>query len=305
MMNLRMKQFFGGVVVVLVLFCGLLAWWSISSVEEAAPAPSALVTDVSKVEPATFYTETTIGQSVEGRAVTVTTFGTGTQQILFVGGIHGGYEWNSALLAYQMIDYLIAHREVIPASLSISIIPVLNPDGLYQVTKKNGRFTLADVADPSTRIEAARFNAQGVDLNRNFDCKWQPESNWRGRSVSAGTAAFSEPEAAALRDFVLASDITAAVFWQSKANTVFASECEAGVLPETLTLMRTYAQAANYAAAATFDAYPITGDAEGWLARVGIPAVTVELESHDSTEWERNLSGVKAILDLYTTQLPE
>jgi hypothetical protein len=39
-----------------------------------------------------------------------------------------------------------------------------------------------------------------VDLNRNFDCKWQPTSTWRSTSVSAGTQPFSEPEAAAIRD---------------------------------------------------------------------------------------------------------
>ncbi|MCA9360408.1 hypothetical protein KC730_00785, partial [Candidatus Kaiserbacteria bacterium] len=73
---------------------------------------------------------------------------------------------------------------------------------------------------------------------------------------------------------------------------VYASECENGVLPETLTLMNAYSVAGNYGAVPVFDAYPITGDAEGWLASIGIPAVTVELEGRTSIEWTRNLAGV-------------
>ena len=89
------------------------------------------------------------------------------------------------------------------------------------------------------------------------------------------------------------------VFWHSRANNVYASECEEGILPLTLELMSAYAQAADYGEVPVFDAYPITGDAEGWLASIGIPAVTVELETRDSTEWLRNKAGVEATLELY------
>lgn len=246
-------------------------------------------------------TTSVIGKSVEGRDISVTTFGTGDTHLLFVGGIHGGYEWNSTLLAYEYIDYLEYNPEEVPEDLTITIIPTLNPDGLAQVVTTEGPFTLADIADKNTRVAEARFNANGVDLNRNFACKWAPTSTWRGEVVSAGTAAFSEPEAAALRDFVTAEKPTAVVFWHSKANNVYASECENGVLPETLTLMSTYAKPAGYGEVPVFDAYPITGDAEGWLASIGIPAVTVEFESGNSSEWTRNLAGIDATLKLYST----
>ena len=82
---------------------------------------------------------------------------------------------------------------------------------------------------------------------------------------------------------------------------MYASECENGVLPETLALMSTYAKPAGYGEVPVFDAYPITGDAEGWLASIGIPAVTVEFETGNSSEWERNLAGITATLQLYST----
>ena len=60
-----------------------------------------------------------------------------------------------------------------------------------------------------------------------------------------------------------------------------------------------YAKAGGYQAVKAFDAYPVTGDSEGWLASIGIPAITVELSTHESIEWDKNLAGVKAVLGYY------
>jgi hypothetical protein len=224
-----------------------------------------------------------IGSSVEGRKIEVYTFGDGEDHLIFVGGIHGGYERNSFLLAKEFIDYFENNPYLIPENIKISIIPVLNPDGLVL----NGT--------------EGRFNANNVDLNRNFDCKWKSESTWRGETVSAGDYPFSEPEAAALRDFILKDkeNIKAVAFWHSKANAVYASECEDGILPETLEIMNAYSASSEYQAISVFDAYEVTGDAEGWLASIGIPAITVELETRDQIEWERNKRGVEAVLGYF------
>lgn len=240
----------------------------------------------------------TIGKSVEGRNIEAVTFGNGKTRIMFVGGVHGGYEWNSVLLAYRFIDYLKANPDIVPDNLSVTIIPSVNPDGLYEVTGIDGRFSIADISE-NTEVGLGRFNANNVDLNRNFDCKWKPESMWRGNVVSAGSSPFSEPEAMAIRDFVLDNDPASVIFWHSQSNAVYASECENGILPETIDIMNVYSQAADYTAVDSFDAYEITGDAEGWLASINIPAITVELKTHKTVEWEKNLSGVRALFEYY------
>lgn len=249
-------------------------------------------------EEVVLFTQSQIGSSVEGRAIEVYTFGNGETDLLFVGGIHGGYEWNSVLLAYQFIDAYKAVPSLVPENITVHIIPNLNPDAVVKVVGVEGRFTEADII-PTVDQSTARFNANDVDLNRNFDCKWQPESSWRGKTVSAGTAAFSEPEARAVRDYVAAISPEAVVFWHSQANNVYASECENGVLPKTLEVMQAYADASGYGAVPSFDAYPVTGDAEGWLASIGIPAVTVELKTHETIEFEQNNRGVQALYELY------
>ncbi|MBP6881798.1 MAG: hypothetical protein KBC35_04195 [Candidatus Pacebacteria bacterium] len=287
---------------VIALFLGVgVAFLTLDEPTEPAVAPIAPPPqETISATPTPTSTEAIIGRSVEGRAITAHTFGTGEIDLLFVGGMHGGYEWNSILLAYEMIEHFQSDVSSIPDNVTVHIIPVLNPDGLFAATSLEGKFAAADITSNAMHTSGAgRMNANDVDLNRNFACKWAPKSTWKGKEVSAGTAAFSEPEAAALRDYVTRVTPSAVVFWHSQANNVYASECEDGVLPETLTLMNTYALAGGYGAVPAFTAYPITGDAEGWLASLAIPAVTVELESRTNIEWDRNLTGVEAVLELY------
>ena len=241
-----------------------------------------------------------IGKSVEGRSIEAYTYGSGPTHLMFVGGIHGGYEWNSVLLAYKFVDYLKENPGFIPKNITISIIPSANPDGIYRVTGTNGRFTINDVTTASLPDGTGRFNAHGVDLNRNFDCKWKPKSMWKSKVVSAGTSAFSEPEAVAIRDFVKEFSPAGAVFWHSKSNAVYASECTDGILPITLKIMDVYSQASGYSAVKSFDAYEISGDAEGWLASIDVTAITVELQTHETVEWEKNLAGFTALLRYYS-----
>jgi len=245
-----------------------------------------------------------IGTSVEGRAIESYTYGNGEKHLLFVGGVHGGYEWNSVLLSYKFMDYLKANSLVLPPNIKVTVIPSLNPDGIYKVLGKEGRFGFDDITNISKTtsvLEKARFNANDVDLNRNFDCKWKPESTWKSKKVSAGSTAFSEPEAKALRDFVLKnkSNLVATVFWHSQAGAVYASECRDGILPVTFDIMNTYARASGYKAIKTFDSYEVTGDAEGYLTSLNIPAITVELTTHNTVEWKENLSGIKALFDYF------
>lgn len=254
---------------------------------------------VTPPEPVVLFEHKTIGASVEGRNIEAYLYGNGATRLLFVGGVHGGYEWNSVVLAYQLIDYLKENPEIVPENVTVAIIPSLNPDGVYRVVGKNGRFSISDIPTKKLPLGTGRFNAHAIDLNRNFACNWQPKSMWQGKVVNAGSKAFSEPEAATLRDFVLEYKPKSVIFWHSKANTIYASECNAGILPETVTLMNIYAKASGYNAVKSFDGYKISGDSEGWLASINIPAITVELKTHETVEWNQNFAGIKAILKHY------
>ena len=278
-----------------VLFVALLIYFGLhkKTVVEPVKVAEVVATSTYKI----------IGTSVQGRKIESYTYGSGTENVVFVGGIHGGYEWNSVLLAYQLMDYLKNNPKIIPEKLKITIIPTLNPDGVYGVTGKDGRFAVGDVSTSTKILAAGRFNAHAVDLNRNFDCRWQPKGTWQSKTTSAGTEAFSEPEAMAFKSFVLENNPSVVVFWHSASGGVYASSCKKGILPGTSDLMNYYSKASGYPAVKTFDAYPVTGAADDWLASINIPAVSVELKTHEAVEWDKNLAGVKELLEFYGNRI--
>ena len=247
-----------------------------------------------------FETESVIGMSVNGNPIIAYHFGTGNSEILFVGGIHGGYEWNTVSVANSLIDYLQQHHDAIPQNETVTVIPVVNPDGLGKVVgTTTPAFSPSLVPTSASATVPGRFNAHTVDLNRNFDCDWQAKGTWQNTPVSGGTSAFSEPESQAIRDYVQSHTLTAAVVWYSSAGGVFASNCHDGVLPETNTLTTLYADASGYPAHESFDFYATTGDMVNWLAKLNIPAISVLLTNHTDVEWTKNQAGVNAVLQHY------
>lgn len=128
----------------------------------------------------------------------------GTSMIFFAQYLAENYAANAE------IKGLVDNREIF-------IIPCVNPDGyLYNYTGSN----------PATGGGLWRKNRKpngdgtfGVDLNRNYGVDW---SNCSGASASCGssttssdtywgTAAFSEPETQAVRDFSYAHNFVAAI----------------------------------------------------------------------------------------------
>jgi LysM repeat protein len=217
---------------------------------------------------------------VQGRPLAVYRLGTGSIRRALIGAIHGGYEWNTAELMTETLDYLGAHSDLIPPEVTLYILPIANPDGYAAGT------------DPIV----ARMNARGVDLNRNWDYHWQITATHGTRPVSAGTAAFSEPETAALRDFLVMNRIEAVIFYHSAFSAVFQG---AGIpTSQTVELAQLIARATNYRYAPEGVPGQITtGDAIDWLTTNGITAIEVELSSHQTLDWERNLRGLEAFLN--------
>lgn len=254
--------------------------------------------DVTLEEPDTERPEREVlGQSVSGNDIVAYNLGTGDETVLFVGGMHGGYSYNTALLGYELVDHLRSNPNLIPENITVTVIPTLNVDGIERATGDTGRFTSTDVTTNEAEQAASRFNANNVDLNRNFDCNWSPEGTWSDQTVSGGASVFSEPEAQAVRAFVQDHSPVAVVAWYAAAGEVFASSCgDAPVMEETQQLMELYAAQSGYTAQQEFTYYPITGDMTDWLAQQQIPAISVLLTDRVNTEWNRNRTAIEALL---------
>lgn len=237
-----------------------------------------------------------LGKSVLGHDILAFSYGTGDTNILFIGGIHGGYSWNTTLTAYELMAYLRVNPDVIPKNIKVTVIPVMNPDGLGRVVPNVGRFNSSVVNASTTLQVAGRFNENKVDLSRNFDCGWKADAKWVSKDVSGGTSAFSEPESLAIKNYVEANKPSAVVVWYSSAGGVYASSCGGSPSTETLAITDLYAKAAGYTSNKSFDYYETSGDLPNWLAKINIPAISVLLTDHVATDWNKNQKGVEALL---------
>jgi len=219
--------------------------------------------------------------------------------VAFVGAIHGGYEWNTANLAYALIDYFEGNPAAVPDGVTLHIVPVANPDGLARVAPGWQTGPIPTPAGVITDTHPGRFNGRDVDLNRNWDCNWRPTGLWRDEIVDAGLSPFSEPETLALRDFFVETPMQAVVLWHSAAGTVLAGLCAPDdTHAPSRALAELYAGASGYSLQAPLG-YEINGDASDWLTTQDIPSIAIELTDHSRIEWDRNLAGTLAVLDYY------
>lgn len=233
-----------------------------------------------------------LGYSTNQYPIECYRFGGGHRHITLIGGIHGGYEWNTILLAYAMIDHFSDTPRDVPDSLTLHIIPCANPDGLAAVIGRSGRFSTKDIPK---NTESGRVNGKGVDLNRNWDCRWDSAAVWRKKKVSGGSVPFSETETSLLKTFLLLLRPHCVVSWHSQYPGVFPGKC--GSDDEiSLPLAKMYSKASGYPYKINFEDYPVTGDASNWLSGQGIPAIHVELTNHHQIEFRRNLETVLVIM---------
>jgi hypothetical protein len=250
-----------------------------------APALTATPTPIASITPLPPEGEVfSIGQSVEGKSLDMYRFGNGPIVRVIIGAIHGGYESNTATLVYLLRDDLKKGAIVVPEDITLYLLPIFNPDGFYDYLNK----------------PEGRANAHGVDINRNFSVNWKADWNrtgcFRYLPITAGAAPFSEPEAVALRDFLLNNHADAIISYHSAMAAIFA-----GGLPKPDAASDSLAKALS---AVSLYLYPpinepgceYTGQLIDWASANGIAALDVELTDHSSNDILINRKLLEAFL---------
>ncbi|MDX2148342.1 MAG: M14 family metallocarboxypeptidase [Planctomycetota bacterium] len=165
--------------------------------------------------PALATAPASIGTSIEGRAINVIRISgpdrpenprSQRAQVLFNGGQHAR-EWvNPATVVFiadQMLEQYATNPRVraLLDEVEFIFVPVVNPDGYVYSWTANGRLWRKN-----RRVNTG--GSIGVDLNRNWAFQWGLNSGSSGtpsNDLYRGTAAFSEPETTALRNFIQAN----------------------------------------------------------------------------------------------------
>jgi murein peptide amidase A len=146
---------------------------STSTTTSTTPNATTTVVDVAGLASDALQT-LEIGRSVEGRPIVAVERGTpGGTVVRVIGVIHGDEDDGVAI-----VERLATAP--VPAGVSLWLIESMNPDG---------------------QVASQRWNAAGVDLNRNFPYNWGPIGE-PGDPQYAGTGPASEPETQAIVDFV-------------------------------------------------------------------------------------------------------
>ncbi|MFA6132288.1 MAG: DUF2817 domain-containing protein, partial [Patescibacteria group bacterium] len=170
--------------------------------EETRPTYASLSTDLGNLMTscAAAFTRTSIGTASNSEPIYSYQYGTtGKPMAVYVSGMHGneehGYIPEVRFMQQLCTDYLAGTDRAlnIQKNFDIRFIPLMNPYGI---------------------MNATRYNANGVDLNRNFDYQWAAFA-----SSTKGSSAFSEVETQAVRDFIVANT----------SNIVFVNDAHAAM----------------------------------------------------------------------------
>ncbi len=223
-----------------------------------------------------------IGFSAGGQPIRLYTLGDGSRVVTLVGGIHAGFAPAGVAVVERAMTHFQQNPEEIPDGVALHFIPNINPD--------------SDLAPGEL---AGRVNANGVDVNRNFGCDWSANATWRGGTINAGSGAFSEPEASALRDYLLDARPAVVIFYDARSSEGWVSpgECDDSI-GDTQPLAQAYATASGYVYQMTD---PINGDASNWLISQDIPAFFILLRDYtelNESAWSRNLDGIRDTIAL-------
>ncbi|MGC9467547.1 MAG: protein kinase domain-containing protein [Anaerolineae bacterium] len=202
-----------------------------------------------------------LGLSVQGRALAVTTIGyEDGADIVVVGSIQGD-QAGTRDLVQALIDHYRSNEGDIPMGVMYHFVPSINPDGL----------TLN-----------SRYNARDVDLNRNWG-----SSDWlrdaavpgypEGKPDAGGAAPFSEPETQALRDYLLSlrssSDRLRVMILHSSVRRDKGEVYPGGAT--ALDAAQSYANVTGYDVEYAWAEYVTSGEAVTWCEEQSIVSIDV------------------------------
>jgi len=244
----------------------------------------------------------TLGYSVGGRGIPMIRLGEerSGRTVVYVGTHHGTDRITAAVLLCFLEDYCSSlqekrrlysiNMEYLFRSRLLCIIPMVNPDGVttvltrqlselqLQIYKRDKELGYMNF-DLDEYAEDWKANALGVDLNRNFDARWdlvvyKDEPSYMRYG---GTEPFSAAEARAMRDYTLSYDFDATFSYHSTGSVIF---WEFGPNKEVNALSKDLGKAVK-----EVTGYPLEGaddlDSGGYkdwaMDKLGIPSLTIEI----------------------------
>ena len=246
-----------------------------------------------------------IGQTVDGNKLYDFRVGNpaAERHLLVCGGIHAREYITAQLVMRQLVQLLsdqsangsyenMAVRELL-SNTEIHFIPMANPDGiaisqlgLEGLRTEAVRETVRQIAskDGKALTEAYlrqwKSNANGVDLNRNFDALWESYNDHLGHASAdhyKGTAPECELESKALADLTRQFQFDATLSYHTQGEVIYWNFGQEGELKNmSLLLANRVSELTGYRLDGNFQALDTAGYKDWAISKMGIPSLTIE-----------------------------
>ena len=246
-----------------------------------------------------------IGQTVDGNKLYDFRVGNpaAERHLLVFGGIHAREYITAQLVMRQLVQLLsdqstngsyenIAVRELL-SNTEIHFIPMANPDGisisqlgLEGLRTEAVRETVRQIAAKDGKVLTESYlrqwksNANGVDLNRNFDALWESYNDHLGHASAdhyKGTAPECELESKALADLTRQFQFDATLSYHTQGEVIYWNFGQEGELKNmSLLLANRVSELTGYRLDGNFQALDTAGDKDWAISKLGIPSLTIE-----------------------------
>lgn len=231
----------------------------------------------------------TVGESELGQSIPYIFVGQKNGNYMIVQGAMHAREHLTALVVVCLAKYLVAH----PQSMlngGIYFVPMVNPDGVRLCQEGVGfiadvdrRKWLLDLNGGKKDFSLWKANADGVDLNVNFDAKWGEGTQNQFAPAPqnyVGDFPLSARETRALAEFTQRINPCITLSYHLKGEEIY---YEFGQSPRAMQRDRRYAEAiASYTGYKVATPEGSAGGYKDWCVEsLNIPAFTIEVGSDD------------------------
>lgn len=269
--------------------------------------------EVSMQELAERYPEETklsdLGETIDGRkllCLRVGKEGTGRNVLVF-GAIHAREYITAELVMRQTEEFAEAYHsgtasykgvplQELMQDTSVYFIPMVNPDGvtisqsgLAGLRKDEVKAMVSEIArldqarDMASYLRKWKSNAEGIDLNRQFDALWEKYNDRVGHPSSdhyKGTAPGTTVEAKALISLTETESFTRTISYHTQGQVVYWYFGQKGaLLEESRAFAKAISKVTGYRMDANYEALDPAGYKDWALSAKGIPSLTVEVGS--------------------------
>ena len=181
-----------------------------------------------------------IGRSVMEKPIFCIKSGEGRKKLLLVGAHHGLESLTSALILRFLREYAkTAARGVhlfgenvrgLSEKVTVYAVPMLNPDGvnlaIHGIKLGNSYHRSLISKTGVCRFKGKwQANANGVDINHNYDADWKRVKGYPCAKKYAGEYPESEPETKAVTDFIRREKFDALIAFHSQGKEIYCDFC--------------------------------------------------------------------------------